>query len=323
MEMWGNLRGWLISVAMATLTLASLFVIETRGRATRADAFGLDPANTAGFSLPPPTLVVPDMTDESDSTPAYRSAIAQCLARREAFDRYTRYRGDEHLPALRPALDLLLSARSSNRAAIFTASPQELLHYRNASPPLEALELIARAALIAAPGESDERRRLIYEAVFSLGYKLFTERINYAELDLGLRLMAESAAGLKRLPARENGSAVQDIERFDEDRLTLARDRIIPLARRIKSLDGPTVAQNAGNIILWTKTAGDRVWRVEAILAAGRLRHFAGQNGRGADRAAAEAALDELARNPDADPVIRAAVQAARELSAQEFLLLK
>jgi hypothetical protein len=74
---------------------------------------------------------------------------------------------------------------------------------------------------------------------------------------------------------------------------------------------------HAGDVFHIARSAKDRMWRVEAILKLGRMRYNAA---RLADQQAATRALEEL--SDDADPVIRAAANAARNLTVQEYRML-
>lgn len=326
--MWGNRLGWIISIVIVVATAAGLVWVDAYGRReSHADAFGLDPGNTARLELPDPTLVVPSMTDETDACTLYRLAIDRTLASRAKLEQFVRVGTGGDVDSIRVAIDPLLSGASARRATIFTSTPRELINYDNVHPGLAALELAGKAALRAAlvtrkTRTSDARRML--EATFALGHRLFEERLTYAELDLGLRLMAESAAALRQLVQEDEldpAARVAQIVGFDQPRLELARQRVLPVAARIRTLDGRVVADNAGNVMHWAKHAGDRVWRVESILATGRLRFFVGSDGKPGDSAAATRTLEELSDDPD--PVIRAAVEAARTLTHEQFRALR
>lgn len=326
--MWGNRLGWILSVLIVLATVAGMLWIDAAGRRfSRPDAYGLDPANSAALSLPDPTLVVPSMTGDADASALYRQLIDRTLAALPAVEQFARAGRAGETRAIRPVLEPMLAAAGARRASVFASSPGELINYDNAHPGLSALELAGKAALRAALVEprtrtSDARRTL--EAVFALGHRLFEERLTYEELDLGLRLMAESAAALRRLAEQDEldpAARVASIDGFDRPRLVLARDRVLPIAARIRTLDGRVVAANAGNVMHWAKHAGDRVWRVEAILAVGRLRYFVGTEGKPGDAAAAARTLEELASDPD--PVIQAAVRAAASLTQEQFRSLR
>lgn len=332
--MFGNTLGWSISLAMVLLTAALLWWIETHSRAGRADAFGLDPANVVPLALPPATLVVPGMTDASvDAADLYRQLVDRVGRERERVEAFAAGRTIEGLPRVASALKPMVEARAAApRAALFQRSPGELINYDNVQPRLATLELAGRAAirlaLLRQEDGPDEAKALL-EAAFALGRHLFDERLTYAELDLGMRLMAESVAAMKRV-AREAeldpAAALARLEQYDAERLRLAKERILPVAGRIRSLDPRVVSDNAGNVFHWANgAAAERVWRVEAILAVGRLRHYVGDAGRAGDRTAAERTLARLAADPAtmADPALAAAVDAARSLTPEQFRLLR
>jgi hypothetical protein len=307
--MWGNTLGWSISALLVLVTAAMLWLIETGGRASRADTFGRDPRNISRLELPPPTLVVPEMTGDEDSGELYLEAIRRADA--------------NQTDALQP----LLQARTSARASIFLSTPRQIINYDNVHPPIAALERLATNAVRAAAhsGTSPEQSRLLLESVFSLGHKLFSERLTYEELDLGMRLMAESTVALRRWTEKNQvdpAARIAQIDQFNDARLELTKTRILPVATRIRSLDGRVVAANAGNVMHWVQSPSiDRVWRVESILAVGRLRFFVGESGRGGNRIKADEVLHELSSEDDV--VVRAAVDAAKALTPEQFRLLR
>ena len=60
------------------------------------------------------------------------------------------------------------------------------------------------------------------------------------------------------------------------------------------------------------------MWRVEAILALGRVRFFSGISRSAADQRAALAGVKRIAAD-DPDPIVRAAAEAARDLTAEQY----
>ena len=63
------------------------------------------------------------------------------------------------------------------------------------------------------------------------------------------------------------------------------------------------------------------MYRVEAIFAMGRMRFFAGANGRVGNQRGAMQELRRLAES--SDPVIRRAASEARDLTIEEYRMLK
>lgn len=334
--MFGNALGWSISVVLVLLTVGVLWWVEAQAsRAGRADAFGLDPSRVAPLALPPATLVAPGMVSGAPVEARYAELIDRALANAGTLEAFVAGRDENPPGSARRVFELLrpmIDARHAAGARIFSAQPETLVNYENTPARLAAIDFAGRAALRLAwlrRQDDPESSKALLEAVFALGHYLFEERLTYAELDLGMRLMAEAVAALKHLARDtelEPGPTVARLDSFDSARLALATERILPVAARVRSLDGRVVSENAGNVRHWAAGAAEeRVWRVEAILATGRLRHFVGQAGRAGDRVAAERLLARLEADDDIrrDPVLAAAVRAARSLTPERFRLLR
>ena len=102
----------------------------------------------------------------------------------------------------------------------------------------------------------------------------------------------------------------------------LVKTRILPIASRIRTMDGRVVAANAGNMIRWAKDpAIDRVWRVESILALGRMRYSVGTGGTLGDQKQAARTLQMLQNDPD--PLAQLAARRALELTVEQYRLLR
>src|SRR5206468_10793092 len=156
------------------------------------------------------------------------------------------------------------------------------------------------------------------QASFALGQRLFQERLTANELLAGLQLMAESAMVMKKLSgASGDGALSAKLSEFDSSRQELYRKRIEPMLRVLTAVDERVVGEHPGDVFYLAQHAGDRVWRVEAIFALGRMKYFVGLNGRTGDQRGATRKLKKLADDPD--PVIRAAATSARDLTLEEY----
>src|SRR5205823_2056467 len=122
------------------------------------------------------------------------------------------------------------------------------------------------------------------------------------ECEAGLSLMGKSAVLLASL-AEQSGDAARasQLRDFDAARIQYVKERIHPMLRVVRSIDPHVVGAHAGDLFVLARNSRERMWRVEAILALGRLRYFAGENGRAANQRAAVIVLRELSN--DADPV--------------------
>jgi hypothetical protein len=159
----------------------------------------------------------------------------------------------------------------------------------------------------------------LYEATFSLGVKLYQERLTYEELDAGLTMMAEGSAMIREL-SRASGDAAraEACASFDAARMEYVKQRIQPVQRVIVSADQSVLEQHAGDVFYFARHARDRMWRVEAIFKLGRYRYNAGRIG---DQNNAMLVIRELVDDPD--PVIQIAAKAARDLTLEEYRTLR
>jgi hypothetical protein len=179
-------------------------------------------------------------------------------------------------------------------------------------------EAAIHAALIIQKDRPDDARRL-YEAVFSLGQKLFDERLSYAELDTALTLMAKGSTMIRINAESSGGSAKADaVKQFDEARIKYVKERIQPMVRVIGSNDQQVLEQHAGDVFYFARHAPERMWRVEAILKIGRYRFNAGRVG---DQRSAMTVLRKLSE--EHDPVIRTAANAAQQLTIEQYRMLR
>ncbi|MCS7033787.1 MAG: hypothetical protein NZ561_07300 [Phycisphaerae bacterium] len=324
--MYGNLPGWIISVLIVIATVAGLAWIERRSRPTPPDDFGQNPAHVAPLELPEPPPAAVGSPSPGASPEALQSMIQQVQRRRDALEAFAKAGTITDLPGIEPILQALTSAASADANGIFLPFAQEWISYDEPKPTLEALELAGnvavRAALLSRHSDPDFAAST-FRATFRLGQQLFRDRLTCQQLELGLRFMAESVAGLKRL-AQDSGdaAALDQLASFDAQRLALVRNRVVPMASRIRTLDGRMVSANAGNVLRWARDrSAERVWRIESILALGRLRYFAGPTGTLGDQRQANRTLDALENDPD--PLIALAARRARSLTIDQYRRLR
>ncbi len=324
--MFGNALGWCLSLILVIATVGSIAYIDRTTRPTPPDAFGLIAENSAPLSLPDIGDIVSQQPGEADATAQYSAALDLVSNHRDAFDVFAQSSESETPKAVTTALQLLTQAARFSGGSIFQTAPQLLIHYNNESPKLKDAQRLGKASMRAAQivrTINPAAAMAHLQAAFVLGHRLFDERITYEELNLGLQLLAESAAAMKQL-ARETGAAdrLGRIEAFDAQRLSLTKTRVLPIASRIRTLDGATLSANVGNIRNWAKDKStDRVWRVEATLALGRLRFGVGPTGTSGDQTAAGRALQVLLKDEDAK--VRAAAAQGRALTIEQFRQLR
>jgi hypothetical protein len=96
------------------------------------------------------------------------------------------------------------------------------------------------------------------------------------------------------------------------------REQIDPVVAFVRSIDARVVGTRTGDVFELARRSGERMWRVEAVMALGRVRYFAGTSDSAADQRAAYALVKKLAEN-DPDPVVRTAAAASRDLTIEQY----
>jgi hypothetical protein len=319
--MWGNSLGWTISAALVVLCGAWLYIIANASKQTPPTDFSRDERNFAALALPaPPSEAFPPAKTGIDATSLYRQAIELYLGDRTTYDDFAR-RGKLDSPdvAKLQAIDLLVEAAPAREVKLFTSTPAEIVSYKRDKIPLDALKTLGQVCidrlglLNQRAGKSDEAMKY-YQAGIALGWNLAIERLTYEELALGMELIAKSSAGMARLERNGLSAALRE---FDRQRIDYQRDHLDPTLRITRAFDAKIVGERTGDVFELAKRSQERMWRVEAILALGRVRHFAGEGGTRANQASADVIVRDLAVN-DPDPIIRTAAAAARDLTIEE-----
>jgi hypothetical protein len=158
-----------------------------------------------------------------------------------------------------------------------------------------------------------------YEAAFSLGIKLYRERITWAELDAGLSLMAENARLIAALSDELNqAQRARYAREFDAARAAYVKDRLLPTQHILSSPDSRLIERHSGDVFHFAYHAPERLWRIEAILRLGRYRFHSERLG---DQRIANRVIEQLLRDPD--PFIRTAAAAARDLTLEQYNLMR
>lgn len=321
--MWGNRLGWILSaVSVVGIAMFISWVNAVAEQAGPRTDFSYDTANASAIELPvPPKSVLPTMTQFTDAAPIYRRAIAQyekAPLTYEGFARAGRQRDIEDIPAIQ----ILPEATNCASARLFAEMPGEIVNFTNEKPALDALRTLGMCARRAGQlTEKDDPATAmkLYEAEFSLGVKLYQERLCWAELDAGLTLMAEGSKMIGLLAeSTGDSSRAAACRRFDDARIAYVNQRLLIVQRIIGSIEPTIIETHAGDVIYFARHAGDRMWRVEAIFKLGRYRFNAARLG---DQRTALKVLRELAT--DTDPTIRTAAVAARDLTEPQYRMLR
>jgi hypothetical protein len=321
--MWGNSLGWSISVLIALLVGGWVYLIERGSAVTPATAFSANPANFEPLRFPEPARPILPAMDTVNAGSLYRRAIDIYLADRATYSNFAAMgKLDSPQASKLPAIEPLVQASDLAAMHLFTDKPLEIINYSMTKPPLEALETLGRVAvdrlalLNQRAGKTDEAIRY-YRAGFVLGLHLSRERLNHAELSLGLQLLGKTAPMLAKLSDEAgNPVAAAAYRDFDARRIAFAKS-LEPMIRIVHSVGAAAVGTHTGDLFELAKRSKERMWRVEALLALGRVRHFAGAGGTAANQRAAMQLLREVAEH-DEDYVIRTAAGAARNLTVEE-----
>ena len=160
-----------------------------------------------------------------------------------------------------------------------------------------------------------------FAAVYSLGLKLYQERVSFAELAAGEDLMGLGDGGLVRVAKRlGNTDMVLSLSSVDADRLSRFDADIQPVWSVISSIDQSTMATHAGDMFqIATDKNQEITWRVEAILHLGRLKYDASRR---ADEVAAQLLLDQMSEDQSEAAPIRTAATLARDLTIEQYRTL-
>ena len=331
--MFGNRLGWGIS---AVLTLGVLLLVwqlaqlnavspPSRGIVSRTGNVALNlassPQKLEPLALPfNPQSILPTMTDSASPAAIYAEAIAAYKADPEAY----RSPGLKDVK-VQKGFDALLRARNSRNPTIFTGQLDKVIGYKvGMNDPLEDVEALfevgksaSRAAQRAPASESADALALA-EAVFSLGVKLFDERLRFRELDAGAELLGDGAYLIGKLdPAR--AAAVAPVAPGMKQ---VMGQQAFPIWTVISSIDPDVVGRTGGDIPYIVKHSKERLWQIEATLKLGRLKHDQGEGGRGADGRAAARTVKHMANDPTLDPAVRIAAQRAVDLTVEQHRLL-
>jgi hypothetical protein len=297
--MWGNRLGWAISLVIAVAVVGALTYYARAASAVSAPTpFAADAADNPVAIPVSPQTVLSAKPKDCDAAQAYSEAIA--LYRKEP------------------------GAKDCAQMTLFAAEPHRVVRYGEV-PEIEALLAVGRATiqigLLKQKANLNAEAISCFEAAFALGAKLYDERLTYYELMAGNDLLGAAGVGLSSLTFKSGNTArTESAHKFESARRNTYTTNVGPVAQKLISIDAGVVSQHAGDVFYLAERAGDRMWRVEAILALGRMRFFVGEARRLGDQRGATRQLKQLMN--DKDPVIRAAAKAALDLTREQMRTL-
>ena len=329
--MFGNRLGWGISAVLSAAILllvwklASLNAISapSQGIVSRTGNVALNlaasPDKLAAIVTPfNSQSILPTMTDPADPAPIYRDAIADYRANPDVYSAPKDLKGPK-------GFDALVRAKNCRPSTVFAGKAGEVIGYKvGSADPLadvEALYAVGKSAAKAALGarrENPAEALNLAEAVFSLGVKLFEERLRYREFDAGAELLRDGAYLIGEMdPARK--AATDGVGPAMKQLIT---ERALPLWTVVSSIDPGVVGRTAGDVFHLAKNSKERLWQIEATLKLGRMKHDQGEGGRGADGRWAAITVKRMANDAALDPAVRAAAQRASELTVEQHRML-
>jgi hypothetical protein len=215
---------------------------------------------------------------------------------------------------------LLLDATHFSSMNLFAKNPGLIVDYESDHPPLDNLvklggEMESAALLLNRSGKTEEARKFL-QAAYALGQNLYRERLDYDEFSRGMGLMNGATTALAEMePA---GSPDRNLLQ-DQQAAMVKFDgkNVLPIYEVLASADPERIAANAGDVFRFAAKAGERMFRVEAILKLGRYRF---DSARQADQIAVPRFLRRLSDDPD--PVIRVAASAATNLTIEQYRMI-
>ena len=325
--MFGNKEGWILSAVIAGL-LGWMFL--KLGRLEPIPAPSGQFANlSAPVQLPvAPADAVPGvMTEDRDAGEQYWQAI-------ELFRKFpTDYRRSELSNTAKvarlPALNLVIEGASAKRANLFAQRPEVLVNYKFPWPELDAISELGQFCnsvghyyVVRKPDEKLAKRYL--HAGFSLGAKLFDERVTHAEMMAGVKLMQGAVLSLKELAKQQKDAArLAALDRFANETSAWHTPSVNNLYQKINSTERNDLLAHAGDVFEVAQTHPDRMWRVEAILKLGRYRYNAPRR---SDQVWAQRMLGDKPERwgfadptKDPDPAVKTAAAAAKGLTLDQY----
>jgi hypothetical protein len=331
--MFGNRLGWGISAVLTLGVLALVWQLArlnavsplSKGVVSRTGNVALNlatsPQKLEPLALPfNPQSILPTMTDSASAAPIYAEAIVHYKADPEAY----------RSPALKDekvqkGFDALLRARNCRPSTVFAGRLDKVIGYKvDMADPLEDVEALfevgkaAFSAALRAPADQSADAVALAEAVFSLGVKLFEERLRFREMDAGSELVGDGAYVIGKLDPSRAAAVAPILPGMKQ----VMGERAIPVWTVISSIDPDVVGRTGGDIFYLAKHSKERLWRIEATLKLGRLKHDQGEAGRGADGRAAVLAVKRMANDAALEPAVRIAAQRANDLTVEQHRML-
>jgi hypothetical protein len=318
----GNFKGWLIAGVIVLLELCAVAWALSLDGLSAPSELGRNPQTFERLELPVSPDTIVKMDQPGDATPLYQQALADYMKRPTE---YGALDGDETPDtSAYPAFVLLTQATRMKDGSPLMPQMKEVVRFGAVDrEPLVRMKELANLALrVAAKHVANNRNaeaKELFEAVFALGAKLWNERLVYQQAELGLELMANSAAGLQMIAEQaKDAKQVNACKAFNDARSKFIQDRLWAIWKPITDASNEALATHAGDLfVMSSDKMQERMWRVESIFKLGYCRYNIGFGRRG-DQVGAMRRVTEL-KEKDADPVVKQAATVAADLTESEF----
>ena len=331
--MWGNQQGWIISAVLAVLMGWMIWTFgQVEAMAAPSGQF-TNLEEPIQLPIAPADIMPGVMTEDRDAGDTYRQAIKLYREDRKPYDKFEVVRLADAKKL--SALELLLQASSAKRAKIFIDKPQTLVNYSFPWPELDAIFNLGQIAnsvghyYVVSPKNANEELAMQYlQASFSLGAKLYEERLVHAEMMNGIKLMQGAVDSLRELAKRKGDTArEQQLKQFGDQTNAYYVAKVQKLYEKVVTGSPMELSKHSGDVFALAMKNPDRMWRTEAILKVGRYKYEKG--GTPGDQVWATRMLEDPKRlgitdfAEDPDPAVRAAGIAAKGLTVEQFRMIQ
>ena len=330
--MFGNLKGWIISVLLFAVTG---FLIWSAGKKPPHSVYSGKPKfpitmQSAKLEYDY-TKLFPPGTEERDAGDMLRdledkahiaeldTRFAKLKTAMNITDPAKRDKARrDAVKRLEPIFDQLVeAAKCSKMTTLF--KPNEIVVYDN-KPLLKYLTILGKQAAVAGraywTSGADNTEKLkgkeYINAAFHLGRFLYEDRPIVKVYRNGLEIMSDAAFNL---------GVVENDKKAEADALVAAiHVKLGPTAGAYGVIANPNENSVPGEIFEIAAKAPEPMWRVETIMKLGRMRWLKGVDY--ADQLQANELLTQIAAEPNLPPTVKVAVDRAQKLTAADMFNL-
>jgi hypothetical protein len=331
--MWGNLTGWIASLAVAAVLGGLLFYVAAPPSPTEPTNSKKLAVATKEIVLPiSPDVVVTPGTKSCDAGEKYRKAIKDYQLTSDTYERFNKGGQMKIKEKDLSAIGDILAARDCKECNLFRTDPTKLVNYENTEPPVEALQDAGNIACTFGKLYTNEKYNpkldpakafKLWEAAFVLGRHLYEERVAWSELVAGHGLMQTAGIDLHEYyltyakpPDKAKAAKIQeflDAEGSYALKLTEA-------FQIVGTIDENYGGKYAGDIFQIARSAtADPMFRVEAIKHIGHYRFNAQTMG---DQMGARKVLRKLVDDANLPANVKAAANAAHDLTIEKHRMV-